>query len=206
MVAFCLRLADLSRVTSRLLSRSTASRSTRRPSRSSNVSAATAGCARCSSNALAMPTRPRAISRSCVGCGSMCHSSLFCSPAIFLRVPRLAGLPGCAVTGSYSVVVATPTDVGVPDRGRVRRARFGEGAIEPVLQDRLDRAVGGGADIVAAPGRSLDALRSIALDEAEDAKTRAEALLGMRLRLHDRLEQRDRGGADLLALAQHAFR
>ena len=68
------------------------------------------------------------------------------------------------------MVVATPTDIGVPDRGCVRRVRFGEGAIEPVLQDRLDRAVGGGADIVAAPGRGLDALRSIALHEAEDAK------------------------------------
>ena len=92
-----LRLANFSRVTSRLLSRSTASRSTSRPSRSSNVSAATAGCARCSSNALAMPTRPRAISRSCVGCGSMYHSSVFFSPALFLRVPPLAGLPGHAI-------------------------------------------------------------------------------------------------------------
>ena len=60
------------------------------------------------------------------------------------------------------------------------------------LQDRLDRAIGGGADIVAAPGRRLDAFRSIALHEAEDAKARAEALLGMGLRLHDCLEQRDR--------------
>src|SRR5471030_1172195 len=85
-------------------------------------------------------------------------------------------------------------------------ARLGEGAIEPVLQDRLDRAVGGGADIVAAPGRSLDALRSIAFHEAENAEARAEALLGMGLCLHDRLEQRDRGGADLLGLAQHACR
>ena len=32
------------------------------------------------------------------------------------------------------------------------------GAIEPVLQDRLDRAVGLGADVVAARGRRLDAL------------------------------------------------
>ena len=55
------------------------------------------------------------------------------------------------------MVVATPADVGVPDRGCVRRVRFGEGAIEPVLQDRLDRAVGGGADIVAAPGRVIAA-------------------------------------------------
>ena len=43
------------------------------------------------------------------------------------------------------------------------------------------------AAIVAAPGRGLDALRSMALHEAEDAKARAEALLGMRLCLHDRL-------------------
>src|ERR1700730_18704298 len=113
---------------------------------------------------------------------------------------------GTRSSGSCSVVVATPAYVGVPDRGCVRRARFGEGAIEPVLQDRLDRAVGGGADIVAAPGRSLDALRSIALHEAEDAKARAEALLGMGLCLHDRLEQRDRRRADLLGLAQHPCR
>src|SRR6202051_4141328 len=113
---------------------------------------------------------------------------------------------GTRSSGSCSVVVATPTAIGVPERGCARRVRFGEGTIEPVLQDRLDRAVCGGADIVAAPGRGLDALRSIALHEAEDAKARAEALLGMRLRLHDRLEQRDRGGADLLGLAQHACR
>src|SRR5271163_4399071 len=154
-----------------------------------------------------MPTRPRAISRSYVGCGSMCHSSVFFLPAAFLRAPPFAGLPGgTRSSGSCSVVVATSADVGVPDRGCVRRVRFGEGTIEPVLQDRLDRTVSGGADIVAAPGRGLDALRSIAFHEAEDAKARAEALLGMRLRLHDRLEQRDRGGADLLGLAQHACR
>src|SRR5580692_4025120 len=206
MVAVCLRLANLSRVTSRLLSRSTASRSTRRPIRSSNVSEATAGCCRCSSKALAMPTRPRAISRSYVGCRSICHSSVFFSPAAFLRAPPLRASRGTRSSGSCSVVVATPADVGVPDRGCVRRVWFGEGAIEPVLQNLLDRAVGGGADIVAAPGRGLDALRSIALHEAEDAKARAEALLGMRLCLHDRLEQRDRGGADLLGLAQHPCR
>ena len=45
------------------------------------------------------------------------------------------------------VVVATPADIGVPDRGRVRRVGFREGAIEPILQDRLDRAVGGRTDV-----------------------------------------------------------
>ena len=61
------------------------------------------------------------------------------------------------------MVVATPADVGVPDRGGVRRARFAEGAIEPILQDRLDRAVSGRANIVAAFGCRLDALRSIVI-------------------------------------------
>src|SRR5205085_2651709 len=42
--------------------------------------------------------------------------------------------------------------------------------------------------------------------QAEDAQARAEALLGMRLRLHDRLEQRDRRGTDLLGLAHQACR
>src|SRR3984893_17293495 len=68
------------------------------------------------------------------------------------------------------------------------------------------RSSGSCSVVVATPGRGLDALRSIALHKAEDAEARAEALLGMRLRLHDRLEQRDRGGADLLGLAQHACR
>src|ERR1700685_3325314 len=88
---------------------------------------------------------------------------------------------GTRSSGSCSVVVATPTDIGVPDRGCVRRVRFGEGTIEPVLQDRLDRAVGGRADIVAAPGCRLDTLRSKTLHQAENSKARAEALLGMRL-------------------------
>src|SRR5258706_7802233 len=116
-------------------------------------------------------------------------------PQLFFACRRLRASRGTRSSGSCSVVVATPADVGVPDRRCVRRVRFGEGAIESVLQDRLDRAVGGRADIVAAPGRRLDALRPMALDEAEDAKARAEALLGMRLHLHDRLEQRGRGGA-----------
>src|SRR5713226_4344652 len=121
-------------------------------------------------------------------------------PQLFFARRRLRASRGTRSSGSCSVVIATPAEIDEPDRGCVQRVRFGEGTIEPVLEDRLDRAVGGGADIVAAPGRGLDALRSIALHEAEDAKARAEALLGMRLCLHDRLEQRDRGGADLLGL------
>jgi hypothetical protein len=36
-------------------------------------------------------------------------------------------------------------------------------------------------------------------------KARAETLLGMRLCLHDRLEQRDRGGADQLDAHRHKY-
>ena len=47
---------------------------------------------------------------------------------------------------------------------------------------------------------------AVALHEADDAEARAEALLGMRLGLHDRLEQRDRRRADLGGLAHHPRR
>src|SRR5437763_11167850 len=89
----------------------------------------------------------------------------FIYPHFFFACRRLRVSQGTRSSGSCSVVVATPADVGVPDRGHVRRTRFGKGAIESVLQDRLDRAIGGRADIVAALGRRLDALRSVALDE-----------------------------------------
>ena len=69
--AFCRKAANLRRVASRLVSRSAASRSTIRPSRSSNDNAAMSGDRRWSSKALAMPARPRAIRRSCVGWASM---------------------------------------------------------------------------------------------------------------------------------------
>ena len=57
------------------------------------------------------------------------------------------------------------------------------------------------------PRRLAASTRSgaVALHQAQDAQTRAEALLGMRLGLHDRLEQRDRRRADLGGLAHHAL-
>ena len=55
----------------------------------------------------------------------------------------------------------------------------------------------------AAPTRRLDALRPVTRHEAFDAQTRPEALLWMRLGLHDRLEQRDSCGADLGRVVHH---
>src|ERR1035437_10801235 len=71
---------------------------------------------------------------------------------------------------SASVVVATTTDVSVPDRRAVRRFRVGVGFVETVLQDRLDRAVGGCADVVAAPARGLDAPGPVGAPTVADAQ------------------------------------
>src|SRR6266404_4846768 len=73
-----------------------------------------------------------------VVCGMWKHVSFLSfvfHPRLFFACRRLRASRGTRSSGSCSVVVATPADVGVPDRGRVRRVRFGKGAIEPVLQD-----------------------------------------------------------------------
>ena len=75
-----------------------------------------------------------------------------------------------------------------------------------MLQDRGDRAVGGGADVVAAPAGRLDACRAVAAREPQDAEAGAEALLGMRLGLHDRLHKGDGRGADLGGFPHHPGR
>jgi hypothetical protein len=104
------------------------------------------------------------------------------------------------------VVVAIAADVVVMDRVCWRGLVIGIGAIEPVLQDRFDRAVAGRVDIVAAAAGRLDAGRTIAAREPQDAETGAEALLGMWLGLHDRFDERDRGGADFFGLTHHQRR
>jgi hypothetical protein len=79
-------------------------------------------------------------------------------------------------------------------------------AIEPVLQDRGDRAVGGGADVVAAPGGRFHPGRAVAAREPQDAEAGAEALLGMRLGPHDRLDEGNGRRADLPRLVHHPRR
>src|SRR5947209_11639991 len=130
------RQANLSRVVSRLFSRSIASRSIVIAMRSSKAKAAMSGCRRCSSK--------------CFG-----H----------------AGEPECeqAVVGGMgqhifsSVVVTSPSDVGVPDRLAFRAILLREGLIEPMLQDRDDGAVARRADIVAATSGRFEPLRAVAL-------------------------------------------
>ena len=71
--AFCLRLANRKRLISRVLSRSVASRSTRRASRSSKANVAMSGCCCCSSSAFGMPVSPSVTRRPWVG---MCQHRL----------------------------------------------------------------------------------------------------------------------------------
>src|SRR5713101_7306841 len=101
-----------------------------------------------------MPVSPSATRRSWVGCVSIV------SP--WLHLPA-----GCAVS-VVSVVVATTTDVGVPDRRAVRRFRVGVGSVEPGLEDGCDRPIGGRADVVAALARRLDTGGAIGLHQTHD--------------------------------------
>src|SRR5882757_6883606 len=72
-----------------------------------------------------------------------------------------------------------------------------------MLQDRLDRTVARGTDVVAASAGRFDAGRAVAAREPQDAESGAEALLGMWLGHHDGLNERDRGGTDLAGLTHH---
>src|SRR5262245_1129955 len=65
-------------------------------------------------------------------------------------------------------------------------------AIEVVVEDGFDRSVGARADGDGAGGGGLEPLGAERLDQADDAETGAEALLGMRLVLEDQLAQRRR--------------
>src|SRR5262244_26076 len=102
------------------------------------------------------------------------------------------------------MVVATATDVGVLYRRAVRDLLLRVGSVEAVLEDRSDGAVASRADVIAAPTGSFEPVDSIFLGEPQDAEAGAESLLGMRLRAHDRFEQRERCRTDLLSLSHEA--
>ena len=60
-------------------------------------------------------------------------------------------------------------------------------AIEVVLQDRVDRAVGARTDLERSAASSFEPLAAIRLGEPQDADTSAESLLGVRAELCGRL-------------------
>lgn len=99
------------------------------------------------------------------------------------------------------MVVAGTTDVRVHQRqlaGRGRRRRRVASAlvvgirlpVKPVLEDRLHAGVGAGADLQAAGAGRLDAVSTIAAQQAQDAEAGTEALLGMGPALQDHRGQR----------------
>src|SRR5260370_8599892 len=79
-----------------------------------------------------------------------------------------------------SMVVASASDVGVPDR-LAFRGLLRIGLVEPMLQDRDDGAVALRTDIVAAVARGFDPFRAVALLHSLDSVTAADALLPVRL-------------------------
>src|SRR5258708_647606 len=82
-----------------------------------------------------------------------------------------------------SVVVASPSDVGVPDRLAFRGAFPRVGLVEPMPQDRSDGAVAGRADVVAAMAGGFEPLPAVALLQSHDPDTAPQPLLGLGLRL-----------------------
>jgi hypothetical protein len=81
-----------------------------------------------------------------------------------------------------------------------------EGAVEAVLEDRDDRAVGRGADRQPTLAGGLEPHDAIGPGEAQDAETGSEALLGMRLGAHDRFHQCRGSWPDLDGKAHHLGR
>ena len=82
-----------------------------------------------------------------------------------------------------------------PVRGRCRPS-----AIEVVLEDRVDRAVGARTDLERAAASGFEPLAAIGLGEPQDADAGAEALLGVRALPQDDLDQRRGVAADLAGL------
>ena len=80
------------------------------------------------------------------------------------------------------------------DRRLVRHGLRAVGPVEVVAQDRDDRAVAASANIEAALTGGLDALAAPGAHQPQDAEAGAEALLGMRLGVQDRLDQGSGGG------------
>src|SRR4029450_10102679 len=102
------------------------------------------------------------------------------------------------------MVVGGAADVVVRDRRPVRgHCRLS--AIEVVLQDRVDRAVGARADLERSAAGGLEPLGAIVLCEPQDADAGAEALLGVRALAQNDLDQRRGVAADRAGLSPDAL-
>src|SRR5712691_9278033 len=86
-----------------------------------------------------------------------------------------------------SMVIAGAADVGVVGEQLVLPGGSGRPLVEPVLEDRLDRSVGTGADVETAVAGCLQSVGSVLPRQAQDAEAGAVALLGMWPALQDQL-------------------
>jgi hypothetical protein len=73
------------------------------------------------------------------------------------------------------------------DRHAVRAALSGGVAVQIVVEDRSDRAVGHGADVERACCGGFDPRHAEWFDQTHDAKTCPKALFGMRAMLQDQV-------------------
>ena len=100
-----------------------------------------------------------------------------------------------------SVVVARAADIGMQDRRAIRCASMCGLAIEIVVENGFDRAVGPGADLERPRGSGLNTIDAEGFGQSDDAETRSESLLGMRPMLQDQITQERRGRTDAGGLA-----
>src|SRR6516164_1700981 len=158
----CRNRAARNRIWKRRVLRLPTSRSSSNANHSACVRLRASSCASSSTKACAMPSSLSALSWSSVGCVSINHLS--------------------------SVEVGGAADVLV----RYRRPVRGHGrplAIEVVLQDRVDGAVGARTDLERPAAGGFQPLATMGLGQAQDADTGAEALLGMRALPQDGLDE-----------------
>src|SRR5229473_1280361 len=135
----------------RLFSRARHSASMRRPKRSSKARAVMSAWCCCSVHAAAMAASLRAWSCSSVG-------------AVSIVAP--------------SLVVVPSAQVFVDGREGERRRGLGpRDAVEAVLEDRVDVAIGAGLHGAGARAGRFEPLRTVALGQPQDAQARAIALL-----------------------------
>src|SRR5215475_13878381 len=158
----CRNRAARNRIWKRRVLRLPTSRSSSNANHSACVRLRASSCASSSTKACAMPSSLSALSWSSVGCVSINH------------------LSSVEVGGAADVVV------------RYRRPVRGLGrplAIEIVLQDRVDGAVGARTDLKRPAAGGFKPLATIGLGQAQDADTGAEALLRVRALPQDNLDQ-----------------
>src|ERR1700737_4461611 len=94
---------------------------------------------------------------------------------------------GWISTAFSSVVVARSADIGVEDWHAIDGRPLRSLAIELVVEDGADRAVGQRADLDRPRGSGFEAIGAEWPHQPDDAKAGSEALFGMRPALQDQL-------------------